>query len=377
MAYACRGGIGYTPNMRHLLPIIALMFASLALTGCDEDNGAVSARSNSAPASTRQRPGALRREAGKDLLAYAPATDFTGAAPEDASGQASAMFDGARMRSAVDAGGAVPAYAGNGRLGKRVRYTAAASERISDLHGEEPPLPDDYDYSRSGATPGSARGAGKTLLEFAKFQIDQKFPTVAPIMSRFGWHASARKGSNVAQNPYRVTVHHTQGHRAMNEAQAASDVKGVQWYHMVGRGKEGKENFSDIGYHFLIAGDGRVIEGRHAEYLGAHAGGANNGNIGVSMMGDFNKVKPADAQVESLTRLVTFLSVKYKKDPGTKGFLEPHMHYTNTDCPGKNLMAILDSLRRKIDLENETIVAGGRVGGMDFTPLAVIGAPHA
>ena len=96
------------------------------------------------------------------------------------------------------------------------------------------------------------------------------------------------------------------------------------------------------------------------------------------MMGDFNKLKPSDAQVESLTRLVTFLAIKYKKDPEAKGFLEGHQHYNSTDCPGKNLMAILDSLRRKIDKEKEQILAGAVLGRNDaFIPLAVVDEPSA
>ncbi|MDD5302162.1 MAG: peptidoglycan recognition family protein [Elusimicrobia bacterium] len=364
--------------MRRLLPIMTFLLAAAALTGCDPEKTAVSAKTGRAPAPREEEAAPARRATGKDLLAYAPATDFTGASPEDAAGKASAMFDGALTRDAVSANGYGPVSALGGRAGKRLPYTAASSERRTDLHGAVPPLPDDYDYSRSGATPGSAREAGQTLLGFASFQIAQKFPTVAPIMSRLGWRAAARRGSNTPQSPYRVTVHHTQGNRPMTEAETAAEVKNIQHYHMAGRGREGKDNFDDIGYHFLIAGDGRVIEGRRAEYLGAHAGGANEGNIGVAMMGDFNKVQPADAQIESLTRLVTYLSVKYKKDPNAKGFLEAHQHYTSTDCPGRNLMAMLGSLRRKIDQENEIIVGGGSVGAVAaFTPLAVIGAPGA
>ncbi len=353
--------------------MLSLGLAALALTGCGGDNGgAVDASFESRPAA-RQEQAAARGPQGQTFLAaYAPATDFFSTSPEDAVSSASAMFDGTRMRDAVSAGGYVPTGAAAAGRGKRVSYTGA-SRSVSDLRGAEPPLPDDYDYSRSGATPGSAREAGQTILGFAKFQLEQKFPTVAPIMSRLGWRAAPRVGDNESSDPYLVTVHHTQGHRPMNEAQAAAAVKSVQRYHMVGRGREGKDNLDDIGYHFLIAGDGRVVEGRRAEYLGAHAGGANVGNIGVAMMGDFNKVKPTDAQIESLTRLVTFLSLKYKKDPAAKGFLEPHNHYTNTDCPGKHMMSILDSLRRKIDKENEIIVGGGSVGTVyaDFQPLTV------
>ncbi len=361
--------------MRRSFPLLSLALAALALTGCGGDKGGATVSSENRPA-PRQEQAAVRGPQGQALLAaYAPATDFSGASPEDAVNGSGAMFDGTRLRDAVSAGGYVPAGAAAAGRGKRISYSAGASRSVSDLRGAEPPLPDDYDYSRSGATPGSAREAGQTLLGFAKFQLEQKFPTVAPIMSRLGWRATPSVDANEPHDPYLVTIHHTQGHQPMNEAQAAAAVKGVQRYHMVGRGREGMDNFSDIGYHFLIAGDGRVVEGRRAEYLGAHAGGANVGNIGIAMMGDFNKIKPTDAQIESLTRLVTFLSVKYKKDPQAKGFLEPHNHYTNTDCPGKHMMSILDSLRRKIDKENEIITGGGSVGTVyaDFQPLVVSG----
>lgn len=361
--------------MRRLLPLVALVLAAGALTGCEEKKGQAVSASSSRPAAPSEDASPARRLSGKNLMAYAPATDFVGAAPEDAAHGASAMFDGTRLRDGLGAAGYVPAGYAPGsaqaaRRGKRLPYTADASARITDLGGAVPPLPDDYDYSRSGATPGTAKDAGQTLLGFASFQLAQKFPTVAPIMSRLGWRAAPRRGSNSSHTPYRVTVHHTQGKQPMNEAETALAVKGIQHYHMVGRAREGKEAFDDIGYHFLIAGDGRVVEGRRSEYVGAHAGGANDGNIGAAMMGDFNKVQPTAAQLESLTRLVTYLSIKYKKDPDAKGFLEAHNHYTNTDCPGRHLMSRLEALRRVIDKENEIIVGGGSVG--DFTPLAVI-----
>lgn len=360
--------------MKRLAPLFALVLAAHVLSGCDEDKGSVSARQGggSYPRDTRDAAASARAAKGRGQLnAYAPATDFSGVSPEDASRRGGTFFDGSADRDAVASGVYGAAYQGarGPARGKQLSYTTAASERTK-ITGQEPPLPDDYDYSKSGATRGSAAGAGQTLLGFAKFQLDHKFDSVAPIMSRLGWHAAPRAGSNQDQTPYRVTVHHTQGHRAMTEAEAASDVKGTQHYHMVGRAQEGKDAFSDIGYHFLIAGDGRVIEGRHAEYLGAHVRGGNSGNVGISMMGDFNKLKPTDAQIESLTRLVTYLAIKYKKDPMAKGFLEGHQHYNSTDCPGKNMMAILDALRRKIDHETDEILAGRSPGA--FVPLAVL-----
>jgi N-acetylmuramoyl-L-alanine amidase len=176
-------------------------------------------------------------------------------------------------------------------------------------------------------------------------------------------------------HPTHVTVHHTEGPQTMSEAATIAAVRGVQYYHMVGRGLEGKDDWDDIGYHFLIDGSGRVAEGRPAETLGAHAGGANEDNIGISVMGNFNKQKPTAAQVESLTRLVSFLAIKYRQDPARNGFLEPHRHYDNTDCPGKNMMAILAALHEKIDARTTELQARlGGAGKDEFVAVATTDA---
>ena len=196
-----------------------------------------------------------------------------------------------------------------------------------------------------------------------------------PLLSRLGWNAGKRRGHDVRHSPYHVTVHHTQGVMTMSEAETAAAVRGIQRYHMVGRAREGKEAFEDIGYHFLIDGSGRIVEGRHAEVLGAHAGESNDGNIGIALMGDFNKLQPTEAQIVSLRRLVSFLAIKYRKDPMQKGFLEGHRHFNHTDCPGKNLFAILGELRRDIDLETDQTVKrleGTAVASnKNFVPLLI------
>ena len=212
------------------------------------------------------------------------------------------------------------------------------------------------------------------LAAFDTFQ-HRMFAEAAPILSRSGWHAAKRKGSAVAMHPTHVTVHHTEGPQTMTEAQTAAVVRNIQHYHMAGRAAEGKDTWDDIGYHFLIDGSGRVAEGRPAETLGAHAGGANQDNIGISVMGDFNRQKPTAAQIESLTRLVSFLAIKYGQNPARNGFLEPHRHYDKTDCPGKNMMAILDSLRRSVDARTLEIIA--RLSDADkneFVPVTVTDA---
>lgn len=300
---------------------------------------------------------------------------LTGAAASAGTDAGRRFFDGQTLR---DGGFVVPDDAvvavpvGGGSRRPLPAFTRVSSRARTDLGAAAPPPPD------AGAYPPSrealAAGAGKVLAAFDAFQR-RMFADAAPILSRSGWHAAKRKGSPVAMHPTRVTVHHTEGAQTMSEADTAAAVRGIQHYHMAGRAAEGKDTWDDIGYHFLIDGSGRVAEGRPAETLGAHAGGANENNIGISMMGDFNRQKPTPAQVESLTRLVSFLAIKYGQNPSRQGFLEPHRHYDQTDCPGKNMMAILASLRERINARTGELQArlrGAKEG--EFVPVTATDA---
>lgn len=357
--------------MKRLLPVLLVAAAVAALSGCDHKkkegkDGVADA------AARREEPRSRNRTAGGRLLVVdAPLSDAVGAMSNGAAyNQGSAFFDGARPNAGV----VDPAVAGRATAvrndPKRFVWTTDDGRLSTDLNLPPPPLPDGHDYSGAGTTRDTA-AAGEALLGFTAFQLAQKFPSAAPIMSRLGWKADKPKSAYSHHDPVKVTVHHTQGQRPMNEADTARIVKAIQYDHMYLREKSGKkDNFIDIGYHFLIAGDGRVVEGRRAEYVGAHAGGANSKNLGIAVMGDFNVIKPNEAQIVSLTRLVTYLSLKYKKDPSQKGFLEPHQHYTQTDCPGKNMMAILEALRQKIDSDHDRIAGGGQAES--FLPIALL-----
>ncbi|MFI5345008.1 MAG: peptidoglycan recognition family protein [Elusimicrobiota bacterium] len=360
-----------------LTAAVALMAA-----GCDEREKKTSSSgggASSAPAAlgyaeetgpSNPAADALNAAASNQIAAVSAAGRDTGT---DAGRR---FFDGQALRAG---GFVVPAEAavvtvpaGGGARRPLPPYTRGAVRKPSDFDAAAPPAPGADAYP-----PGNealAQGAGKVLAAFDGFQR-KLFAQAAPILSRAGWHAAKRKGTPVAMHPTHVTVHHTQGPQTMTEAQTAAAVRGIQHYHMVGRGLEGKDTWDDIGYHFLIDGSGRVAEGRPAETLGAHAGGANQDNIGISMMGDFNRQKPTDAQIESLTRLVSFLAIKYGQNPSRQGFLEPHRHYDQTDCPGKNMMAILASLRASIDARTRQLTARLSGAGKDeFVPVTVTDA---
>jgi|GEM_PF-726896 LysM repeat protein len=142
----------------------------------------------------------------------------------------------------------------------------------------------------------------------------------------------------MAGTPMRITVHHS------GDVKDAS-MDPIEWLrlidrqHMEGLGK--KEPWACIGYHFIIAPDGRVFEGRPLLYQGAHAGWdeVNRLNIGVCLIGDFDRVHVPAAQRDSLLRVLDRLCRDYGISHAN---VFGHQHWKTTDCPGRYLMAIID-----------------------------------
>ena len=94
------------------------------------------------------------------------------------------------------------------------------------------------------------------------------------------------------------------------------------------------KGWSDIGYHYVIEGDGSVNMGRNIDRIGAHTRGENTGSIGISYVGgmDANMEHPKDTrtakQKEALKCLISDLKSTY-------GDLTIHGHneFASKACP--------------------------------------------
>lgn len=209
-------------------------------------------------------------------------------------------------------------------------------------------------------------GAGTALAAFANFQAKLEGEAVEAF-SRQAWGARAARSAGVRQNPNRVTIHHTDGHPRTRLTDSIEEMRGYQKFHMQGRG------WADIGYHFVIDGSGRVFEGRHAEILGAHAGGGNNwDNIGIAVMGDYNKDYLNDSQKNAMRKLITFLALRYHSDPRQRDFIQPHMHYKSTDCPGTHVVQFLATLRAGVTKDTLAYLDQEAPASRSFEPLALV-----
>lgn len=157
----------------------------------------------------------------------------------------------------------------------------------------------------------------------------------AAIVPRTSWNAAAPKPFR-QHTPVKITIHH-EGTAFDSSKDAAKHIKNVQTW---GMGKD--RNWADIPYHFLIAPDGTIYEGRDVYTVGETATEYDPaGHLLISCLGNFEEQEVPAKQLEALSRLIAYCVKKYNIPAET---IASHKdHSTKTDCPGKNLYQYLQN----------------------------------
>ncbi len=137
----------------------------------------------------------------------------------------------------------------------------------------------------------------------------------------------------------KIIVHHTASTANLQDPKKA--IRDIYNWHAKGRG------WGDIGYNYIIDPQGNVYEGRAGgeKVIGAHAGKANTGSIGISVMGNFETAEVSEKALVSLTRIISEKTKIHHIDPaGSSVFrgermpnIIGHRDVMSTSCPGKNL----------------------------------------
>ncbi|KAH7971625.1 hypothetical protein HPB52_000654 [Rhipicephalus sanguineus] len=96
----------------------------------------------------------------------------------------------------------------------------------------------------------------------------------------------------------RVFVHHTAGGECFDPWSCSEWMRYIQHFHMDVRG------WNDIGYSFLIGGDGRAYVARDWDAVGAHTKGHNEDALAVAFFGDFSRHLPTPWAIKTLDRLL-------------------------------------------------------------------------
>jgi N-acetyl-anhydromuramyl-L-alanine amidase AmpD len=136
--------------------------------------------------------------------------------------------------------------------------------------------------------------------------------------------------------PERITIHH-EGTKFEKSDDAAKHIKNVQTW---GMGKD--RNWIDIPYHFLIASNGNIYEGRNIFTVGETATEYDpTGHLLITCLGNFEEQDVSEEQLESLIRLIAYCCNQYQISPET---IASHKDYSDqTVCPGKNLYKFLEN----------------------------------
>ncbi len=136
----------------------------------------------------------------------------------------------------------------------------------------------------------------------------------------------------------RITVHHagTQPLRLTSPRLVAQEISAIQGAHL-------SQRYGDIAYHLVVDYAGRVWEGRSLSYEGAHTLNANEGNLGIMLLGNFERQSPSPAQLATLSDLVALLRKQYRVRASR---VYGHRDLSPSACPGRRLYPYVAQLRQ-------------------------------
>lgn len=138
--------------------------------------------------------------------------------------------------------------------------------------------------------------------------------------------------------PKYITIHHA-GVTVTPDSDPYKTVRNLQAW-----GKkpvaDGGKDWPDLPYHFLIAPDGTIFEGRPVEYEPeTNTTYKVRGHIGVELFGNFEVQRVSPQQAASVVRLVAWLSQAYGiPDELIRG----HRDLAETDCPGADFYRYIE-----------------------------------
>jgi hypothetical protein len=118
--------------------------------------------------------------------------------------------------------------------------------------------------------------------------------------------------------------------------------------------------WADLGYNIVVDQQGNVYEGRAGGLengvIGAHARGYNTGSFGVSVIGNFDQIRPPRAAVNAVIDVIAWQSRVYGIDPegstdkmsgGWRPAIVGHRDVGSTACPGQHFYPLLGEVREQ------------------------------
>lgn len=168
------------------------------------------------------------------------------------------------------------------------------------------------------------------------------------IVPRSSWGA---KPANISlmtkQVPRGIIIHHTSS-RQQPKLILEQKLRGLQSFSQAPGhvGRKDKPAWGDVPYHYYIDVTGRIGEGRDINYAGdTNTAYDPRDKVQIVVEGNFEIEQPSPEQLQSLQRLLKWLTAKYSIRTEN---IKSHNDYAQTDCPGKNLKALLPGMMKEL-----------------------------
>ncbi len=175
-----------------------------------------------------------------------------------------------------------------------------------------------------------------------------RLPSELPVLTRAAWGAAAPAGPMKRHVPRQITIHHTAGRHAP-ERTTADKLRALQQFSQERSTLEGgriREAWADVPYHFYIAVDGTIAEGRSLRFLGdSNTRYDLRGQIQIVLEGNFEEELPTAPQYDSLWKLTYVLARQWRVAPE---HIFGHKDHTQTACPGGALYQWLPQMRQHL-----------------------------
>ena len=168
------------------------------------------------------------------------------------------------------------------------------------------------------------------------------------IIPRKDWNAKEPIGTVIEHSISFITIHHT----ATLQKENVSIEKKMQNLQSFSQSESHLANgklkpvWFDGPYHYYIAVDGKIAEGRELKFVGdTNTNYDPTGHALVVLEGNFETEQPSEKQQKSLQEMVVWLTSKYNVPTAE---IKGHNDFAATACPGKNLKKMFPDLRKKV-----------------------------
>jgi len=171
----------------------------------------------------------------------------------------------------------------------------------------------------------------------------------------------------------KLVVHHTATKN--DDPDPAATVRAIYRYHAIDKG------WGDIGYNFLVDGNGNIYKGRYSGpaatwysdtttgenadghgVTAAHVAGYNSGTMGIAVLGTYRTTKVPAAARSAVVDHLAWEAERHGLDPeGTSTYTNPvngatkdvanisgHRDWASTECPGDAFYADIEAIRSDV-----------------------------